>query len=168
MSVSSKKTYMVRGYRGGQQIAQLLLTWLGHLFPEVRYFSICLVGEFGHIFDEMNESLVNIHRQTFLDFAQELSEAAQGQVQFSRPMDDKCDLFSRLVQEYSLNPDYNKVLLGALSEDTRAVLGAGDQTTSKKTALLETLEPLTGTDFDNYQRITNRVIFRDRLYAAGM
>ena len=77
-------------------------------------------------------------------------------------------VFSRLVQEYSSNPDYSKVLLGTLIEDARAVLGAGDQTTNEKIALLKTLDRLTRIDFDNYQRIMNQEIFSNRLYAAGM
>ena len=159
---------MIRGFSGGQEIAHLLLAWLGCLFPEVQFFSVYLVGEFGRVFDRMNESQVNIHRDTVLEFAQGLSQAVQGGLRFTQQTDDKCILFSRLVQGYSTNPDDKIVLLGALSYDIRAVLGGDNQTALEKIALLKTLEPLEEMGFKDYQTVENRKIFRDRLYSTGM
>ena len=76
-----QETYLVRGFQGGQKIAQLLLTWLGSLFPKVQHFSLYLVGDFNRLFGKMDESFVDIHPQTFLEFGSGLAEAASGSVE---------------------------------------------------------------------------------------
>lgn len=71
---------MVSGYQGGQEVAQLLLPWLVSQFPEVRHFSLYLVGDSERLFGKMDQSFVNIHPQTFLEFGRGLAEAASGSV----------------------------------------------------------------------------------------
>ena len=160
------ETYMVREYYGGQEIAQLLFTWLSYLFPEVRYFTICLVGEIGLLFHGMNRSWVNIHHQKSLDFYTRILRGGPGASLVYKANRRQLRAIFTADARILLKSNYKKVLLGALSEDVRAVLGPDGQ--NEKVALLKTIEPFDKMSFEGYQTVENREIFRDRLYSTGM
>lgn len=74
------------------------------------------------------------------------------------------------MQQPTASPNDQQIPLGALSQDLRSVLEEEKQEgNSERIALLETVERLTGAPgLDEFRRVSNNRIFRDRLYAAGM
>lgn len=163
-----QERYMTAGFDGGQEIARLVLAWLASQFPEIRFFTIYLAGDFGRLFGKTDRSLVDIHLRTILEFADGFAQALQRQVEFTSRSDDKSTLFSGLMRKYSTDPNCGKVLLGAFSEDVRAALEKENQASHEKIALLETVESLEEAGFDEFQKVSNKRIFRDRLNAAGI
>ena len=163
--------YLVRGAQGGKEIAQILLAWLALQFPEVRSFSLYLIGDFDRLFAKMDKSLVNIRPEIFLAFTRGLAQAASGNIEFKTSQDtDKASVFSELMQQPATDPDEQQILLEALSQDLRSVF-AEEKPEGKveRVALLETVERLEGAPgLDKFRKISNDRIFRDRLYFAGM
>ena len=87
----------------------------------------------------------------------------QRQVQFTSGRgNDKGTLFSELLRQHSMDENGQKVLLEALSEDVRTVLEE-EQPTPERITLLETVESLEKTEFDDFRKVSNKRIFRDRL-----
>ena len=59
---------------------------------------------------------VNIHPQTFLEFARGLAQAVSGSVKFKTSQDsDEASVFSQLMQQPAANPNDQQIMLGALS-----------------------------------------------------
>lgn len=119
-----QERYMTGGFEGGREIARLLLAWLALQFPGVQYFSIYLVGDFSRLTDRMNEALVPVLPSAILDFLEGFSSSVQGKVEFTSGSHlDKATLFAEMLQQHSADPRCRQVLLGALSEGFRSVLG---------------------------------------------
>ena len=116
----------------------------------------------------MDQSFGNIPPEKMLHFADGFAEAVQHQVQFtSQGRNDKGTLFAELFHKHTSDANCQRVLLAALSEDVRTVLEE-EHPTPEKITLLETAESLESIEFDLFQKISNKRIFRDRLYCAGM
>ena len=70
----------------------------------------------------MNQFLINIHPQTFFEFARGLTQAVNGSVKFKTSQDlDKAFVFLQLVQQLAANPNDQQILLGALFQNLRSV-----------------------------------------------
>lgn len=83
---------------------------------------------------------------------------------------DKASLFSQPVQKQTGKPGEQQVLLGALSDHLRSVLGEEERQEGKleKIALLETVERLEGMGLDEFRQVSNTRVFRDWLCCARM
>ena len=166
-----QETYVVKGFQEGKEMAQLLLAWLGSQFPSIQHFSLYLVGDFNRLFSKMDESNVNINPDTFLEIGRGLAEYVSGSVELQTdPESDKALVFSQLLKQQSGNSPDQPILLGALSQDMRAILEEEKQGgSSDRIVLLETVERLAITpEMEEFRKISNSRIFRDRLYCAGM
>ena len=165
-----QETYVEKGFQGGQEIAQLLLAWLGLLFSNVQHFSLYLVGDFNRLFSKMDQSYVDIHPQTFLEFGRGLAEAVSGSVELqTNPDSDRALVFLQLVRQQSENSPDRPILLGALSQDVRSIVEEEKREGStERIALLETVERLTTAEANEFRKISNNRIFCDRLYCAGV
>ena len=164
-------TYLVRGAQGGKEIAQILLAWLALQFPEVRSFSLYLIGDFDRLFVKMDQSWVNIHPGTFLEFTHGFAQAVSGNIEFRTSQNtDKASVFSELMQQSAAAHDDQQILLGALSQDVKLILEEEKREGStERIALLETVERLAPTpEADEFRKTSNNRIFRDRLYCVGM
>lgn len=116
----------------------------------------------------MDKSGVNIHPETLSEFAAGMSDRVRRQVQFSsRKRSDKGSVFSELVRQQTADENGRRILLGALSDDIRTVLQEENPQPGTIT-LLQTVESLESVEFDLFQKVSNKRIFRDRLYCAGM
>ena len=161
-------TYVDRGFQRGQEIGRLLLDWLVVQFPDVRSFSVYIIGDFSRLWSKKDKSGVNIHPEKLLEFAEGMSDTVRRQVQFtSQKKSDKGSLFSEMLRQQTADENGRKVLLGALSEDIRTVLKE-EHPKPETITLLESVESLESTDFDLFQKVSSKRIFRDRLYCAGM
>ena len=72
-----------------------------------------------------------------------------------------------MVRQQTTDENHRKVLLGALSDNIRTVLKE-ENPKPETITLLQTVESLESMDFDLFQKVLNKRIFRDRLYCAGM
>lgn len=70
----------------------------------------------------MNQSFVGISSQTIIEFIEGFVAAVQRQVEFTSQLANTGAMFCELTHKYSANPDYEKVLIGALSKDIEEVL----------------------------------------------
>ena len=88
----------------------------------------------------------------------------------TNPDSDRALVFSQLIRQQSENFPDQPILLGALSQDVRSILEEEKREGStERIALLETVERLTTTlKANEFRKISNKWIFRDRLYCAGM
>ena len=161
------ESYMERGFEGGQETSQLLLNWSAAKFPEIRSFSVYIVGDFSRLWSKTDKSEVNIHQEILGEFAAGMADRVRRQVQFSsRKRGDKGSVFSELVRQQTADKNGRRVLLGALSDDIRTVLQENPQ--PETITLLQTVESLESVEFDLFQKVSNKRIFRDRLCCAGM
>ena len=150
-------------------MAQLLLAWLAMEFQGIHVFTLYLMGEFGCMFDRMNQANVNISRKTVFEFAEGFAQAAHRQVEFRNQSKDKNILFAELTRKHSTDPNCGKILLGGLPENLQAAFEKENRTLPRgKVALLKISEPLEKMSFEGYQTVKNQDIFCDRLYAASM
>ena len=164
-------SYNICNTQGDQEVARILLAWLALQFPEVRSFSLYLIGDFDHLFAKMDQSWVNIHPGTFLEFTHGFAQAVSGNVEFrTSQIMDKASVFLELMQQSVTDHEDQQILLGALSQDVKSILEEEKREGStERIALLETVERLAPTpEVGEFRKISNNRIFRDRLYCAGM
>ena len=167
-----QETYMARKFQGGKELAQVLLAWLAAQFPDISSFSLYLIGDFDRLFGVMDHSGVDIPVSKLMEFVQGFIEGARlGKVELTKSESpNKTTLFTQHLSKQAENPEEQRILLGALSEDLELIFGENERQEGKvgRISLLEIVERLDGKGLDDFRWVSNPRLFRDRLYCVGM